>query len=299
MVETLLLTIMLLLGDEASDKTPHRVAVVMSESRKEYDLALKGLKESLDIPVDEYDFRNEPDRISAVIKALDRSKPDLVIAFGSSAYKTVKQQIRDLPVMFSMVAYHELYGEKGEIPFGVSLRTDPLAEMKSIMELVGPGKRIGLIFDPGLSGKLVEHLNVAAVSQGLVLDAVPAKTEKEACDAIDKLKDRADLFFLIPDPVMASVMIFDRLRLECARRSKPIIGFSRKQLDKDVLAVLSSDYHAIGRLTGEKALEFIERGTGKALYYPKKAVICINAKVAERLKIKISKKIRKEAEFFN
>jgi putative ABC transport system substrate-binding protein len=292
-MQAILLLMTLLLAD--TDTPPPRVAVVMSESREEYGLAMKGLKESLKIPVDEYDFRNDPERTAAVFKAIERSKPDLVIAFGSSAYETVKLNVQDLPVMFSMVADLEQYRVTGEIPFGVSLRTDPLVEMQYVKELVGPGRRIGLIYDPKLSGKLVEHLKVAAAAQGLSLDALPAKAEKDACNAIEELKDRVDLFFLIPDPVTAGAVVFDKLRLECARRSKPIIGFSRKQLAKDVLAVLSSDYHAIGLLTGEIALEFLNQGTGKAIHYPRKAVICINVKVAERLKIKIPKGIRKEA----
>lgn len=220
--------------------------------------------------------------------------PDLIIAFGSFAYKIMKAKTKDVPVMYSMVICPQAYCEENETPFGVSLLADPEEEMRFVKELFGAKTRVGVIYNPKYFRDHVNLMVKTGKTMGLDVKAINT-TEKGVYEAIDRIKDQMDVYFLIPDPVIAKGKPFERLRLECFRRTIPIIGCSRIWLQKDCAVALSADYKAIGRLTGIKAANFLKTGVRQGAIYEKKTEICLNEKMVEKLKLTLPKSIRDRA----
>ncbi|MBU0755254.1 MAG: hypothetical protein KJ645_08950 [Planctomycetes bacterium] len=262
---------------------PSRIAIVVSEMRDEYKIAIKGIEQTIEADSRVFDFEKSNERIPVVMNDMEAYDPDLIIALGSSAFKILKKRVSNTPLMFSLVAYPEQYYEPGEKPFGVSLQTDPYLEMKFIREFWGEGVRVGIIYNPRISSTLVERHHKAAEANKLKLVALGADDEKDSYDAIERLKKEVDLFLLIPDPAMALGKVFERLRLESFRRNIPIIGFSNKYIEKDCLTALQPDYEALGALTGQAVSDYLNRGRASGVQYAKKASITINKAMAERL----------------
>jgi ABC-type uncharacterized transport system substrate-binding protein len=275
------------------EAAPIKVAVVMNERRPEYVTAVKGMEASLQDRVEVYDLKNQENKASKALATLRERKPDLIIALGASAYQAVKSQEWDIPVMFSMVAYPDTYTKGGEMPFGISLHLDPYMEMKFIRDLCGESVKVGIIYNPEISRKMVERRITSAKVFKIEVIAHPAADEKTALEAVDKLKDEVDIFLLIPDPVMVNEKVFDRLKLEGFRRNKPIIGFSEDNLSENCLAYVRPDFEALGRLTGEKAAYLIKMDKASGIIYPREFKVGISRKVAERLDFKIPKTILK------
>ena len=273
---------------------PFRVAVVLSDEREEYRVALNELKRVLDARITEHSFHGDAKRIPVVIDTLRKESPDLVVAFGSAAFKTLKGRLGDIPVMFSMVVWPRVYCKKDEVPFGVSLLADPEDEAAFLLELLGRGARVGIIHKPAYSGTHVEALALAGKARGLKM-RIEAASRDTVYKAIDRIKNDVDAIFLLPDPIIAKGKALDYLRLECFRRRIPIVACSRSYLDRDCVASVMPDYGAIGRLVGEKAEAFLVTGVPLGVLHARKVQIGIHQGVAKRLSLKIPESIRKRA----
>lgn len=287
------------LGAPAEAPRPKpQVTVVVSDWKEEYGEALKGLRETLDAEVRVYDFKRSNERIPLVMGEIQRREPDLIITFGTSSYKIVKKRAGEIPLMFSMVSFPEKCIGENETSFGISLQPDPRAGMDFVRRAWGKHTRIGMIYDPRLSDDLVARQIRAAKEAGLLVKALPVKDDKESYRAINELKDWIDLFFLMPDSAIANKRVFDHLKLECFRRKKPMIACSRVYLARDCVASVGPDFEAIGRLTGEKAAEFLEKGRVPGVVYAEKAEICVNLKAAKRLEVDFPRSLLETVSIF-
>jgi len=279
----------------ASPEQRPTVFVVMAEKRAEYELALTGMREIFQGEVEDFDLARDPERVQAFITRVTTYQPDLIVTFGSPAYRIIRARAGSVPVMFSMVAYPHKLCAAHEEPWGIALEVDSgsvatyLAALSRDEIPAGSRCRVGVIYNPELSSGMIERLILAGPELGIEFVTCAVHSKKESLRSIEDLVRKVDLFFLIPDPLMAGGKVFDRLRLECFRHHRPIVGFSRQYLSMGCAACIGPDYRSIGRSTGEEANAFLENpGTARSgIVYPSRAETMIDRDVATRLQFKI------------
>jgi putative ABC transport system substrate-binding protein len=77
--------------------------VLKSHDLEPFNQALAGFVASCDNHITAYDLQGSERRKRGILKRIMADKPKLVIAIGPLAAQAVKEEVRDVPVVFFMV----------------------------------------------------------------------------------------------------------------------------------------------------------------------------------------------------
>src|SRR3989338_178630 len=105
---TILLSPALLIKTAAVQTKPSVVVILKTRDIEPYRLALAGFKSALedhkiDFSVKEYSLEEKSEAKEAIIATAKADKPNLILTIGTGATELVKANIKDIPVVFSMV----------------------------------------------------------------------------------------------------------------------------------------------------------------------------------------------------
>jgi len=284
-------------NDRENDQ-PIVIAVVKEMGIQEYDWAAAGFREVLEkekitAKLEMID-RNDPN-ITARIKAL---KPALILTMGSSATNSIADEIKEIPIIFSVVidprgtnvTSRNIIGAAVDIPVKRQLET-----LKSAFPRL---KRLGVVYNPAENEALVQEARTAAAELGFTLDTYPVNSEIE----IPKIEDlNIDLLWIIPDNMVCKPVILKRIILSCLQNHVAVMGFTRYYARGGALLAVACDYEDIGRQSAEMAVKLLkgEQYSSFKITAPRKVKLYLNKITADRLGITIPDEIiRKASEVF-
>lgn len=276
------------------DDHPIVIAVVKEMGIQEYDWAVEGFREIL-----------EKEKITAKLEMIDRNdrnviprikalKPALILTMGSSATKSIADEIKEIPIIFSVVidpqgssiTSRNIIGAAVDIPVKIQLET-----LKSAF----PGlKRLGVVYNPAENEALVQEARAAAPGLGFTLNAYPVNSEIE----IPKIEDlNIDLLWIIPDTVVCKPVILKRILLSCLQDHVAVMGFTRYYARGGALLAVACDYEDIGRQSAEMAVKLLngEKYSSLKITVPRKVKLYLNKIAADRLGITIPGEIIQKA----
>jgi len=284
-------------NDRENDQ-PIVIAVVKEMGIQEYDWAAAGFREIL-----------EKEKITAKLEMIDRDgpnitarikalKPALILTMGSSATLSIADEIKEIPIIFSVVidprgsnvTSRNIIGAAVDIPVKRQLET-----LKSAF----PGlKRLGVVYNPAENEALVQEARTAATELGFNLNTYPVNSEIE----IPKIEDlNIDLLWIIPDNMMCNPVILKRILLSCLQNHVAVMGFTRHYARGGALLAVACDYEDIGRQSAEMAVKLLkgEKYSCLSITAPRKVKLYLNKITADRLGITIPDEIiRKASEVF-
>ncbi len=281
--------VLLLVVPSSSFSEQRRVAAVISSHIKPYQDALEGFRKScgctiIEIPLGE----NSPaaDRIR-------RAGVDAVLAIGLDALRGI-ESIRDIPVIYAMVPSAQFVPDRQNVS-GVTMAISPSRQIEEIRRLFPSIKTIGAIYDPDSTEMALRDLRQAARVQGIVLAAAAVKRPSEIPAALDGVLKDADLFLMLPDPLYASQEAVDYLLLHSLRYAIPTFTFTKKYVAAGAVAAITIDPEDIGIQAGD--ILRLERWRGAPVrQQARKALLVINRKIAQKLKITISEENLRRAD---
>lgn len=271
----------------------YEITVVKSDDINLYNEALDGFKSSCNCSVSVIDLAGRKDG-NVISEVLD-SSPDAVVAIGSRAYKTVRA-LKALPVL-AMLVYPYDQAKEGNV-WWVSTDIYPGKYLAAMTEVLPRAGRIGLIFNPALSGAYAGELARMGKEKGLQLLLKEVASVQDVSAALSSLSGKIDLLMMIPDTTVASDDSVMSMVSFSYQNSIPIMTFSRKFLEMGSLLSLDIEPFDIGRQTGELALSVLkdEHIRARGFYYARKALLTINPKIAAKLGIRISDRVLRKAE---
>lgn len=270
--------------------------VVKSSGIKPYNDALEGFKSTCACTVTELNL-SETGKEN-IQEQIVRIKPDGVLAIGMDALNNVSTTI-NLPIFYTMVTE---YGPEVSINLkkfsGVAMDILPETSLRYIADFFPAAKRIGIIYNKQNTGKLVKDAMVISSSIGLEIVAREVSGPGEVPSVIESLKGRIDVFWMLPDSVVATPQTIDALLLFSFQNKVPVFSFSGKYVKMGALASLSADPFLLGAKTGELVAKKLNEGSYKKPehMYPSKIILTINKKVSEKLGLPQNSEIFRKAD---
>jgi putative ABC transport system substrate-binding protein len=237
----------------------------------------------------EHDLRNDRATAEAVLAGL-KGRPVIVVAMGPLAAQLARTALPDTPLVFCMVQEPQ---KLGLLPApgvtGVALAI-PVKNQIAAFRMVNPrGVRIGVIFSPENTGRLVEDAVKAAPILRVVMSPKPVASEREIPAALRELLagDTVDALWIPPDPLLLGDESRRYLLAETLKAGKPVYTFSASLVAEGALASNGPDLVSIGEQAGDLVNRLAAGERGRIELLVPRAELVVNKKIASKLKIEI------------
>jgi putative ABC transport system substrate-binding protein len=293
-------------GPSASIRSPH-VTLVKSRALAPYNQAAAGLRRVLlawdpELRIDELVFPESEGGEKPFLDKLQKSRPDLIVTIGTQATRSVSREITRIPIVFSLVL---VMGDSGvlfrERPPNVSgaAMDVPVSQQFERMKEVIPGlKRVGVIYNPKVTGETIQEARLAAVAAELSLVEIPVSSEAEVIRQVSELKGRVDALWSVADSTVFTPRSVDSILLLTLRDGIPFVGLSPSFVKAGALLSFSCDYADVGAQSGEIAVEILKgKNPGDLpVVYPRHVSLFLNLNTARAIHLVVSDRIQSESQ---
>lgn len=292
----------------ASNDKQKNIAILLSRNIAPYNFAIESFKQGLkekgiDFVSVTYDLDGTLEEGHRVMKIIAESQCDLILAVGSTATEVAFNEGKACPVLFTMALYPEDSGfvsakdRSMNLLTGVSLDISPEKQFEALKALMPGVKRIGVIYYPPETKRVVETAKSDAAKMGIELVPVEIYSESKVPDALGELVGRVDALWSVADSAVASGRSVNYMITFSLRNKIPLIGVSSYFVREGALISLTPDYSDVGAQSSELAAKLLGGAAVKNIPFerPRKAVLSINLRTAKRMGIKISDAIISEA----
>ncbi|HKY33979.1 MAG TPA: ABC transporter substrate-binding protein [Candidatus Polarisedimenticolia bacterium] len=295
----------------AFSDAPVTIAVVLSRDAAPYRQALRGFQEVLEesgrtVKLHELVMDgggSNPEALAAKIRA---RRPDLILTIGSGATHAVSSQIRDIPIVFSLVlpssgseSLQGLRESRGNLT-GASMEIPLRVQFGKLKQVLPEVRKVGVLFNPAVTGPMVDNASETAASMGLELVALPVTSEKDLVEISDDLDERVDVLWSVADSTVFSPQGLKQVLLATLRNRIPFVGLSPSFVKAGALLAFSVDYQDVGRQSAEQALRVLagEEPTRVPMSVPRSISLSLNMNTARQIEVHIEDSIRQKAELF-
>ncbi|MBI5548796.1 MAG: hypothetical protein HY901_33355 [Deltaproteobacteria bacterium] len=219
--------------------------------------------------------------------------PDLILAVGQKALLLAQEAAPNIPTVFCLAL--ERSAKVSKTVTGVPLDIPASKQLGRFKEAYPALKRLGVLYDPQVSGPFVEQASKAAAALGLTLVTRPIGEAKELRSAVADIIPNIDALWLLPDPRIITKEVFNYLLVFTLERRTPLLGFLDSFTKAGALLSLSPDYTESGKAAGELAGEILLRPQEKRLPLPppvySPGLLSVNQRTAAQLGIRIPDKV--------
>ena len=220
--------------------------------------------------------------------------PDVIVTIGTQATAWVSQAIETTPIVFSMVldpisgGFVKSFERPGGRATGAALDV-PVSTQFRVMQDVLHMRRVAVLFNPETSGSTVRSALAAAKQLGVELVPIPVSDRTWFESALKEVDSSYDALWSVPDPVVFSNALSQRLLLHSIRRRIPLMGLSEQHVQAGALFALVTSHEENGRQAAERVRRVIagEKPSQIPVGIPEKLEIVFNPRTAERLSINI------------
>ncbi len=222
---------------------------------------------------------------------------DLIVTVGSSATADMARNVRDIPLVFSMVLNPtELIGSQGNV-VGASLHIPYALQFKMIKEVLPQVKTVGVIYNAARNTATVKDMVRVADQFDLRMRTFSVDSQKDIPDALELVHKEADLLLGIVDNIVYTSQTAKYIINYTIKKQLPFIGISQAYVKAGALCSFVFDNRDIGRQAAELALQILDGTLPAALQNttPEKLNLAINLRTARIIGVNIPKAIRKKA----
>ncbi|MGH9869898.1 MAG: ABC transporter substrate-binding protein [Candidatus Polarisedimenticolia bacterium] len=222
-------------------------------------------------------------------------EPSLVVAVGSRAAQMAREISPNSSMIYALVLDPGSIGlpapgqaSAGRIT-GVAMDVTLAQQFAVMRDLLPSARRVGVLYDPSLSGDVVRRAREQLKSMGLELKGQPVRSEAEVLEAATLLAPDVDVLWAIPDTTVLTPVNARALILLALRSRKPLLAMSEGYVANGALAAVSAHPYEVGRRAGEmagKVLDGASLGTLRPEMPPRTSVF-VNLATAQRLGITI------------
>jgi putative ABC transport system substrate-binding protein len=259
------------------------------------DLATLGWRDGRNVRIVIRWADGRSDNLPELAQALVAARPSVLLAFGPPGLRAVSEAGRHTPVIGmsdDMVAsgFAESMARPGGQISGISIFAAELEikRMELLRELLPQARRIGVLYDPRISGARGPHLDEAAQTLGFVLIPAPADAIDAIGAALDTLiANRVDAVNVLASTILNAGRAITVATLHAARLPA-IHQWPETAVEGGLLAYgpsLRGVYHQLAVFT-DKVL----RGALPAtlpIEHPTKLELVVNLRAAREIGIEV------------
>jgi putative ABC transport system substrate-binding protein len=295
----------------AFSDAPLTIVVVLSRDITPYRQALKGFEQVMKesgrgYKLHELVSEGSTADAAGLVGKVRAQRPDLILTIGSLATTTISDGIRDIPIVFSLVlpssgngALQGLSGARGNMT-GASMEIPLKTQFAKMREVLPEATHIGVLYNPAVTGPLIDIAAETAKEMGLDLVAISVESEKDVLSSIDSLGDKVDVLWSVADSTVFSPKGLEHILLTTLRSRIPFVGLSPAFVKAGALLALSVDYQDVGRQSGEQSLRILsgEDPSHVPIAVPRNISLSVNMNTAMQIQVQIQEKVRRQAELF-
>jgi putative ABC transport system substrate-binding protein len=264
------------------EKKPHTrdVLLVLSKRFALYDRAVEGFKSLFEGSVKQVILADPETLHDLVLKV----NPKVILAVGLKAARIAKAKFSNVPIVFCMAVHPLQNGLRTETSTGVHLEPSAADQLLAVTRIIPHVKRIGIIYDPKRTGRLVAEFGDAAAEQEMEIVAVPVGSQAEAQKVLVEMPQKVQALWLIRDATVLNRDFFNRALVLQFEERMPLIAYSPQFVRKGAFFAYSASYQRQGRKAAEIVRALIEGQLPSELEvaYPD-GVITFNVKTGEKL----------------
>lgn len=291
---------------EASGQS-RRVVVVKSRDLAPYNQAVVGLRKGLlawdpGLTIEETQLPQSEVAEKSFLEGFQKSRPDLIVTIGTQATRAVTRRVTDIPIVFSLVLMagdsETLFKKRPGNVSGAAMDVPISIQFQRMKEVIPDLRRVGVIYNPKVTGEAVQEARAAAQSNGLSLVEIPVSSEAQVLREVEGLKGRVDALWSVADSTVFTPRSVDSILLLTLRDGIPFVGLSPSFVKAGALLSFACDYHDVGSQSGEIAVEILK---GKApanipIVYPRHVSLFLNLNTARAIHLEISREIQAESQ---
>lgn len=234
-------------------------------------------------------FAVGPDDLSGFEERVLAASPDLIIAIGSRALQAT-ENIERIPIVYLLVPSPEKYIKNRDNVTGVRFGLSAQAQFNELSRNIPGVKRLGVIYDPKRTGKLINQALFTLTDHELV--ALPTNNPREVPALLKQLRGKVDALWLIPDLTVINPVTLESYIRFSMENKIPVLAFAEKYLEKGAAMAVTIDTGAMAAKIAELASRIV-RGTSAAEIGPVveagRAKAMINHKVVAKLNIVLTR----------
>ncbi len=304
----LVLAFALALRPVVAATTAETILAITSVPAEPYQVALGRLREALrrtgfaggveEVPL-------QPDGASEehLIRAIRARRPAVLVTLGSQVTAAVAARVKDLPVVFCMVLNPVASGfvpdldRPGGNVTGASLDVPLATQFETIRAVVPAARRVGVLFNPAETGRIVLEAERAARQAGLTLVGRSIGTPGEVPQALAALGRQVDVLWAVADSTVFFGGSSEHILRYTLSNGIPFMGLSPAFVQAGALMALAVDYGAVGEQCGAQALQVLAGHAPGELpvTVPQKVTLHLNLRTAGSIGLKIPSRAMKGA----
>lgn len=219
-----------------------------------------------------------------VQRLVREERPRLLVAVGDRAV-AASRQVRDVPVLCLLSLSLSQKPQPDHIG-GVAMTAPPSRYLELFAQL--GVKRVGVLYDPKISGLYLKRSLAEAADYDLTLVAEPVRNSRDLQGKLEKLKGETDLLWLLPDSTVVTTVNMEALLLFSMTQGIPVVTFTSQYLKNGAAAALEVDPYEAGEQAGELALSLLKSGPARRVPVldPRKTRLQVNENVLRKLRLK-------------
>ncbi len=287
------LIILLLLFCLPARSEAGEIVAIKSAEIKPYNDALEGFKTSCEHDVRELVMSESES--SDILRRVHDSGTLAVLAIGMDALNLARS-VKDVPVIYAMVPHVPSLTAETRPLSGVSMYIPPERYIGAMIDVFN-ARRIGVIYDPKNSDVYMKESLQYAQGKGVELVVRKASRPADIPSIIDSLKDKIDVFWMLPDTTVINPETVKYLLLFSFKHKVPIFTFSKKYVEMGSTAGLYTAPFDMGVQAGEIARRLVsEKNSATIKTDARRTVLAVNIKITRKFGIKVRDDILKRAE---
>lgn len=216
-------------------------------------------------------------------------KAAVILAIGQRAVQLAMASAPSVPVVTCMVLGGAVTGSRTLT--GLRLEVSPDVQLGAFRRVHAGLKRLGVIYQPKVSGDYVAEAERAAGGLGISLVTRPVADARAVRSALPELAASIDALWLLPDPQLITPEMMNFLLVFTLERKLPLLGFFDSLTRAGALASVAPDYRAIGQRAAKLASELAARPAESRVPVPpmigSPGTLSINLKTARQLGIEV------------
>ncbi len=267
------------------------VAILKSSDLAAYASAVAGFRAELGgngTIVQEHDLQGDLDEGRKAARRIRASDTTLVLAVGTKAALAAKLELVDTPVIYCLVLDPDKHDLSAPNMSGISLDISMADHLHAMRALFPKLKRIGILFDPAKTERLVRDGEREGKHQGIEIVAAPVSAERDVPTTLRTLLPTVDVLWLLPDTTVLTEDSLAFILQESLEANRPVVGFSAEFVKRGALMSISADYYDIGRQAARLSRRILGHQASPPLRLsPDRIHIAVNYKTARFLGIEI------------
>jgi len=202
-------------------------------------------------------------KVAELVQKFAAAKMDLIFTAGTHATTAVAREIKDVPIVFSVVydpveaGIAKDWKSSGNNTTGTSSKV-PMSKLMDSLKVFAPVKRLAVLYTPGEknSEAQLKDLQGIQADYGIKVVPVPLTRTEEVAQLLPVVIRLTDALYVTGSNLVDSQI---SIIVDMATKGKVItITHLDDLVEKGVLLGVCSNSYSMGRLAGEKAVKILK-----------------------------------------